>query len=1035
LKFPRPQPANESARVTQRATIRSRSLLFRNVLLLGFSILFPCVAKSGRLTTLHAFAAKPTNVRAGLVRATDGNYYGVSQGGGVYGSGTVFKLTAAGDVTTIHSFAGGSQGGQPASALTEGLDGMLYGSTSTGGANGWGTLFKISLSGELATLFSFAENGYDPTPLVLGSDGNLYGTTRGPFSSSNVASGTVFRISPNGVFTQFHAFSSGVYGGQGADGGYPGPLTRGSDGNFYGATNTGGEKGKGTFFRISEAGVFAVVHSFEEGSGLGTALVEAADGSFYGVARSGGTSVYYGFIYKITKSGQFTKVYDFTGGMDGSGGDEGGADTERGYATLCLGPDGNFYGTSPIGGTGATQSSHGYGIIFQLTPAGAFKTLHSFINDVDGSKPKFGLVRTGAGTFRGIASGLSGIGHPATAFDIAPDGTFATTHIFSPTDEGRLPAGAMVEDGAGNFYGVTRAGGSDDAGTIFRMDPSGKVTTLHEFIASSEGSSPNKLCLGRDGNLYGTTFTSGPGFSYGTVYKMTPAGVFTLLHSFDSDGIQFPFAPLVEGNTGEFYGTTESDSSVFRITSAGDFSIIHKFTGSAGGASVVAPVVWAGGETFYGTTTLGGTNNAGTVFRVTATGDFQTIYSFSGGADGGDPEGLVLGNDGTLYGFTSDEFGTYRSTIYKLTPGGVFTTLYTFPEESVAYSLFQAADGQFYGMATGVKGAVMGDGNSRDGNGFIFQMTSSGSLSSVHDFTGGADGKSPSGLMQGNDGNLYGSTGAGPGTNELGTIFKLGFASDLANISTRIRVQTGEGAMIGGFIVTGDAPKKVIIRALGPSLQAFGTNDVLADPRLELHSSDGSVIASNDNWEDTQKLEIEESTIPPPHALESAIVATLSPGAYTCVVQGTGGATGVGLVEIYDLIAIADSRLANISTRGFVDTGDSVMIGGLIVGEGAAGEMATVLVRALGPSLSNAGIHGALPDTTLSLRGANGAILAENDDWKDSQQTEIEATTVPPTDARESAIVFTLTPGNYTAIVRGKNDSTGVGLVEVYNLH
>jgi hypothetical protein len=363
----------------------------------------------------------------------------------------------------------------------------------------------------------------------------------------------------------------------------------------------------------------------------------------------------------------------------------------------------------------------------------------------------------------------------------------------------------------------------------------------------------------------------------------------------------------------------------------------------------------------------------------------------------------------------------------------VFTTLYTFAEGSVAQSLFRAADGQFYGVASGGKDVVFENGIPTGGNGFIFQMASSGFLSTVHDFTGGDDGKWPSGLMQGTDGNLYGSTGSGPGTNNLGTIFKLGFASDLANISTRLRVQTGERAMIGGFIVTGAASKKVIIRALGPSLRAFGTSDALADPTLELHSSDGSLLLSNDNWKDTQKVEIEESTIPPANDLESAIVATLSPGAYTAVVQGNGGTAGVGLVEIYDLTPIADSRLANISTRGFVDTGENVMIGGIIAGPNNASS-SRVLIRAIGPSLQAVGIGNPLQDPVLELHNGSGAIIDTNDDWKSDHRSEIEATTIPPANDKEAAIVSSLAPGNYTAIVRGKANTIGVGLVEVYNL-
>ena len=264
--------------------------------------------------------------------------------------------------------------------------------------------------------------------------------------------------------------------------------------------------------------------------------------------------------------------------------------------------------------------------------------------------------------------------------------------------------------------------------------------------------------------------------------------------------------------------------------------------------------------------------------------------------------------------------------------------------------------------------------------------------------------------------------------------FSAAFTTKLLNISTRMQVLTDDNALIGGFIVTGISPKRVIVRAIGPSLSGSGVSGALADPTLDLNLPDGSVV-TNDNWKDTQQAEIEATTIPPSDEHESAIVQTLLPGAYTAIVRGKNTTTGVGLVEAYDLDQPADSRLANISTRGFIDTGDNVMIGGFIIGPADLGD-ATVLVRGIGPSLANAvpPVADALQDPTLELRDGNGALLTSNDNWKDTQQSEIEATTIPPTDDRESALVRTLAPGNYTAIVRGKADTTGVGLVEVYHL-
>ena len=272
-----------------------------------------------------------------------------------------------------------------------------------------------------------------------------------------------------------------------------------------------------------------------------------------------------------------------------------------------------------------------------------------------------------------------------------------------------------------------------------------------------------------------------------------------------------------------------------------------------------------------------------------------------------------------------------------------------------------------------------------------------------------------------------------PTTVTSGGLYLAQVQSDLLNISTRLDVLAGNNVLIGGFIITGTEPKKVIVRAIGPSLGPLGVAGALADPTLELHEPDGTVIM-NDNWRDTQENEIIATTIPPSDDLESAIVATLAPGAYTAIVSGKNLGTGIGLVEAYDLDQTAASQLGNISTRGVVETGNNVMIGGFIVGGGGGG-VTTVIVRAIGPSLGPLGVAGALADPTLELHDSDGMTLAFNDNWKDTQETEINATTIPPSDDLESAIVATLAPGAYTAIVSGKNDGTGVALVEAYNLH
>jgi hypothetical protein len=266
-------------------------------------------------------------------------------------------------------------------------------------------------------------------------------------------------------------------------------------------------------------------------------------------------------------------------------------------------------------------------------------------------------------------------------------------------------------------------------------------------------------------------------------------------------------------------------------------------------------------------------------------------------------------------------------------------------------------------------------------------------------------------------------------------------------------VQTGDNVMIGGFIVQGTQTKRVIIRAIGPELGAppYDIPNALTNPTLELHDGTGALIASNDSWVRTiiggiittnQVREIQASGYAPRDGRESAIIADLPPGNYTAIVRGVSNTTGVALAEVYDLDADANSILGNISTRAFVQTGDNVMIGGFIV-QGA--QPKRVIIRAIGPELSAPPFHipNALANPTLELHDRTGALIASNDNWQrtiiggiitGNQRRDIQNSGYAPSDPRESAIVADLRAGNYTAIVRGVNNTTGVGLVEVYDL-
>jgi hypothetical protein len=250
-------------------------------------------------------------------------------------------------------------------------------------------------------------------------------------------------------------------------------------------------------------------------------------------------------------------------------------------------------------------------------------------------------------------------------------------------------------------------------------------------------------------------------------------------------------------------------------------------------------------------------------------------------------------------------------------------------------------------------------------------------------------------------------------------------AVTLANISSRSVVQTGDNVMIGGFIITGPTSKKVIFRGIGPSLNLPGK---ISDPILDLFSGN-QLLLTNDDWGSAaNKTEITNSGVAPTNTRESAILSSLAPGSYTVVLRGFNNATGIGVVEAYDLDRTVPSRLANISTRAFVQTGDDVLFGGFIV---LGPDNLPVIVRAIGPSLP---LPNKMLDPMLELHDGNGATIAANDNWRSNQEAAIIATTIPPANDAESAIVTTLGPGNYTVIVRGTGNTTGVAVIEVYGL-
>ena len=644
---------------------------------------------NGVFTNLLSFAVtNGANPRAALTLGPDGNLYGTTAEGGANGSGTIFRVTTNGMVTTVHSFTAlaadnvtgdetNSEGAEPFAGLTLGTDGDFYGGTIEGGKTGSGTLFKVTTNGALTTLYAFGVSGYNSSGigatdtnadgmspianLTLGTDGNFYGTTH---SGGKTGSGTVFEVTTNGTLTTLHTFGAGreIYGVPeiytNSDGAYPwGALTPGPNGAFYGTTSGGGTNGVGTVFAITTGGTFTSLLTFAKGNGAnpgGTLFL--TNGLFYGTTAAGGSSGN-GTVFAVTPIGVLTTLYNFALGNGASP-----------YAGLTLAPNGNFYGTTYEGGTngsGADEGPDGDGTFFVATTNGVLTTLACFAG-TNGANPEGGLIPGPNGNLYGTTF-YGGSNNAGTVFAVTTNGVLTTLASFVGTN-GQNPAGSLILGTNGNFYGTTVHGGANAYGTIFEVTTNGILTTLHSFTYGNDGAFPYAgLILGTNGDFYGTSAYGGTD-QWGTVFEVTANGGFTTLYSFadGSDGAS-PMAALTLGPNGNFYGTTSGDDSstygcVFEMTPKGVMTSIHSFTDGSDGGSPNAALTLGPDNNFYGTTYGnssgepggGGSNPCGTLFEVTSNGAFSTLVSFAG-TNGMYPKGnLILGPDGNFYGTTSD---------------------------------------------------------------------------------------------------------------------------------------------------------------------------------------------------------------------------------------------------------------------------------------------------------------------------------------------------------------------------------------------
>jgi uncharacterized repeat protein (TIGR03803 family) len=676
----------------------------------------------------------------------------------------------------LHRFGDRMQDGKdPLGALLEGSNGILYGTTSTGGASNAGTIFRLNKDGSgYAILWHFASgtDGSGPeASLIQGSDGLLYGTTA--FGGGKRA-GTVFRINPDGNgYNVLYRF------GTGTDGVFPiAPLVEASDGLLYGTTFAGGTSDNfGVVFKLSKEGAgFNVLRRFtgqagNDGSAPRRALLEGTNGALYGMTSFGG-SADSGTVFKLNKDGSaYTLLREFSG-TDGDG-----ADPEGG---LAMGRDQVLYGTTEAGGTNDS------GTVFKLKQDGTdYSVIHQFTGNEMAAAPATSVVEGSDGLLSGTAI-LGSINASGTVFKLNKEGgSYEVLRKFlgSTSTDGERPLASLIEGSDGALYGTTLAGGTTNNGTVFRVKKDeSNFSILHSFtgIAGDGIEARSALTEGSDGTLYGTTERGGSNQN-GTIFKLNKDGSgYSVLHSFlgGNDGAE-PIGALLEGADGLLYGTTTggltSHGTIYKLSKNGSgYAVIRKFVSPTDASSPNAGLIQASDGLFYGTTPYGGSVGAGTIYRFGMNGaGYKLIRSFTGGDDGFTVLAPVLeGSDGFLYG--TDNFGGKGGwgTVFKLGKDGTgFVVLHSFDNTdgqgaNPQGALVQGSDGILYGTTSSA---------GKDNGGTVFKLAIDGSGYAVlHSFNSTyRDGRNAqSGLLLASDGALYATTTFG-GDAGRGTLYKL----------------------------------------------------------------------------------------------------------------------------------------------------------------------------------------------------------------------------------------------------------------------
>lgn len=731
-----------------------------------------------------------------LVRLSDGSLYGTTAGGGAFGYGTVFKVTQSGEVTTLVSFRGGADGADPVAGLVEGGDGVLYGTTAGGGASGFGTGFRCTVAGEFASLVSFTgaagpAKGSVPGGLVRLGDGFFYGVTE---SGGSTGHGTVFKMSETGVVTTLVEFTgtAGAALGEGP----VGPLVA-AGGVLFGVTRAGGASDLGTVFRMTPAGVWSLVAEFtgiagaRPGSQPSGGLRLHADGALYGTTEFGGAQDF-GTCFRVTTASPtaFTLLRSFD---DPSG--------AQPVGRLEMEASGSLYGVTAAGG------ASGLGTVFRVTTAGAHSVLAHLSGtsgNAPGASPRGGLTMGGDGAVYGTTT-AGGPGHGGVVFRVTSAGGYSVVAPFSPA-LGWRPSGAPVVEASGSLLFPMAAGGSGGVGTLVRVVPGG-LASVAATLNETTGGEPSGGLVAAEASWLGVTTAQGAS-GRGTSFRFSPAAGPSLFSAFTTTTGSLAEGPLLAGLSNDYFGVAREGGlsghgTVYRLTSGGTRSRIVSFTGLAGaarGRRPRAPLALSG-VNFYGLTEQGGTSNAGTLFRLSPAGVLTTLAEFSTTGPRLPRGGLVAGGDGFLYGTTRLGGAADAGALIRVAPTtGTWSVAASFSaalgEQPVGPLLVR--DGSLFGV-TAAGGA--------SGSGTLFQYSPATGLSTLVSFTG-QDGAAPGlptadngagesavvGLVAGLPGEIYGvAPGGGPGGG--GIAFRLRLTTETPPFETWKSTELGTAGL------------------------------------------------------------------------------------------------------------------------------------------------------------------------------------------------------------------------------------------------